>query len=107
MICKDTSSLHHECATGRFLAEEDSPALHADLDTSSTTAHHDAVGSELGDPELASELTIFSKAETLSRVVRGDVVAAGDTSRAEDAHAGDDEASKHGDASAAEAGVEA
>ena len=101
------SGLELEATVGRLSAEEHSPADTAELDASDTAAHHDAVGGELGDPELAGELTIVSEGEFVSPVVGKDVCAASGTSFSKEADAGEDEASEHGDTSAAEASKEA
>ena len=101
------SGLELEASVGRLSAEEHGPADTAELDASDTAAHHDAVGSELGDPELAGELTIVSEGEFVSGVVGNSVSAASGTSFSKDADAGEDEAGEHGDTSAAEASKEA
>ena len=104
------SGLELEASVGRLSAEEHGPADTAELDASDTAAHHDAVGSELGDPELAGELTIVSEGEgdvVSSPAVGKDVSTASGAGFSKDADAGEDEAGEHGDTSAAEASKEA
>ena len=94
------------------LAEQEEPAEHAELNASETAAEHEAVGGELGNPELADEVTIEGKAEAtfnldIGKSVSTTVLAACRASRVEDADTSEDEANEHGDAGAAEADVEA
>ena len=96
----------------RVLTEQEEPAEHAELNASDTAAEHEAVGGELGDPELADEVTVEGEAESafnlnVGQSVNTTLLTACGSVFIEDADAGEDEANEHGNTSAGEAGEEA